>query len=350
MRAEVIDRVVGRAVKKNSHQPAVHLKGAAFACRDTPDAGDRCKGSPIVGHGDRCTIRGMNHPPPTSGIRLLVLDIDGTLTDSRHTVGDTTCRAIDRVRAAGVRVMLATGRRYRDALPIMERLAITEPLVTASGALVKRPGDHATLHRASFAAGVLPRVLAIVVADGHEPVVYTDSFEEGFDFHCRSLDAAVVPPAGGGFGEYLGRNRHLARVAPDLHRAPPEDAFAGFVMGPREAMAALESRLDAAFPAQLSLHTIRSPRYSEWMCEIAPAGVTKWSGVAMVAKTLGIHADEICAVGDDLNDLSMIRAAGLGIAMGNARDELLIAADRVVGTHDGTGITDVVDLVLAGLA
>lgn len=350
MRAKVIDRVVGCAVEKNGHQPTIHLEGAALACRNTPDAGDRREGCPIVDHGDRCTILGMNNPVPTPGIRLLVLDIDGTLTDSRHVVGDGTCRAIDRVRAAGVRVMLATGRRYRDALPIVERLAITEPLVTASGALVKRPGDHATLHRASFAAGVLPRALAIVVAEGHEPVVYTDSFNEGFDFHCRNLDAAVVPPAGGGFGEYLGRNRHLARVAPDLHIAPPTDAFAGFVMGPREAMAALEARLHAAFPEHLSLHTIRSPRYSEWMCEIAPAGVTKWSGVAMVAQTLGINADEICAVGDDLNDLPMIRAAGLGIAMGNARDELLLAADRVVGTHDGSGITDVVDLVLAGLA
>lgn len=291
----------------------------------------------------------MDATPP-AGIRLLVLDIDGTVTNSRHEVSDETCRALGRVRAAGVRVMLATGRRYRDALPIVERLAITEPVVTASGALVKRPADHATLRRAAFAAGVLPGVLELVVAAGHEPVVYTDSFAAGFDFHCRSLAAAAVPPAGGGFAEYLGRNRSLARVDPDLHRVPPTDAFAGFVMGPREAMAALEARLCDRFPAALSLHTIRSPRYAEWMCEIAPAGVTKWSGVAAVAAGLGIPPEAICAVGDDLNDLPMVRHAGLGLAMGNARDELQAAADRVVGTHDGSGIADVVDLVLAGLS
>jgi len=290
------------------------------------------------------------HSTPPAAIRLLVLDIDGTLTNSRHEVSDETCRAIDRVRAAGVRVMLATGRRYRDALAIVERLGITEPLVTASGALVKRPGDHATLRRAAFAAGVLPGVLELVVAAGHEPVVYTDSFAAGFDFHCRSLVAAAMPPAAGGFAEYLGHNRGLARVEPDLHLTPPADAFAGFVMGPREAMAALEDRLRDRFPAALSLHTIRSPRYREWMCEIAPAGVTKWSGVVAVAADLGIPAAAICAVGDDLNDLSMVRHAGLGVAMGNARDELRVAADRVVGTHDGSGIADVVDLVLAGLS
>jgi Cof subfamily protein (haloacid dehalogenase superfamily) len=280
-------------------------------------------------------------------IKLLALDVDGTVTNSRHEVTDATCRAIARVRAAGVRVMLATGRRYRDALPVAERLGIVEPLVTASGALVKRPGDHATLHRAAFAAGVLPDVVALVAARGHEPVVYTDSFSAGFDFHCRSLAAAAV---GGGFGEYLARNRDLARVTPDLDRAPPADAFAGFAMGPQEPMQALEAELVARFPADLSVHTIRSPRYREWLCEIAPAGVTTWTGVAALAAAWGIRAEEICAVGDDVNDLPMVRAAGLGLAMGNGRPELQAVADHVVGQHDGSGIEDVADLVLARAA
>jgi Cof subfamily protein (haloacid dehalogenase superfamily) len=287
-------------------------------------------------------------PPP--GIRLLVLDIDGTLTDSRHVVREATCRGIERVREAGIRVMLATGRRYRDALPIVEQLGITEPVVTASGGLVKRPDDHSTLHRARFVDGVLPGVLDMIVAAGHEPVIYTDSFADGFDFYCRTLEPAVSPPAGGGFGEYLGRNRHLARVEPNLHRSPPSDVFAGFVMGPREAMSELERQLASAYPDHLALHTIRSPRYAEWMCEIAPVGVSKWSGVAAVAAGLGIGAESICAVGDDLNDLPMVQAAGLGIAMGNAREELQAVADLVVGTHDGSGMADVIDLVLASFA
>ncbi len=349
MRAEVIHRMVAAAVEEYGYELASHFKRAALTRRDAAGAGNR-RECGVVSHGIRCTIRSMNTPPPGAGIRLLVLDIDGTVTDSRHVVSDATCHAIARVRAAGVRVMLATGRRYRDALPIVERLAITEPVVTASGGLVKRPSDHATLHRAHFADGVLSGVLEIVVEAGHEPVIYTDSFDEGFDFYCRSLTAAVEPPAGGGFGEYLGRNRHLARVAPDLHRHPPSDVFAGFVMGPRDAMSELENRLAHAFPNALSLHTIRSPRYSEWMCEVAPVGVTKWSAVATVAHGLGIEPTAICAVGDDLNDLPMVQAAGLGIAMGNAREELRVAADRVVGTHDGSGIADVVDLVLTGLA
>ncbi len=289
---------------------------------------------------------------PAARIRLLVLDVDGTLTNSRHEVSPATVAAIGRVREAGIRVMLATGRRYRDALPIAERLGLDAPLVTASGALVKRPPDHVTLHRAAFAAGVLEGVVAAVVASGHEPILYTDSFAAGYDFHCRTLEGggAGAAAAGRGVRDYLARNRGLADVRPDLHLAPPAGVFAGFAMGARPAMLALEAALDESFPGCLSLHTIRSPRYQDWMCEIAPAGVTKWSGVAAIAGQWGIGPAEICAVGDDVNDLPMIRGAGLGLAMGNALPEVQAAADHVVGTHDATGIEDVAALLLAGLA
>jgi Cof subfamily protein (haloacid dehalogenase superfamily) len=293
-------------------------------------------------------------PPDESGggpIRLLVLDVDGTVTNSRHEVSDATVAAVARVRAAGIRVMLATGRRYRDVLAIAEQLGIEEPLVTASGALVKHPADHATRFRAAFAPDVLEGVLEMVVARGHEPVLYTDSFAEGFDFHCRSLEPAVpgVGP-GQGFQEYLQRNRALARVTPDLHRTPPGGVFAGFAMGSHRDMQALEDAIRGAWPEAVSLHTIRSPRYHDYLCEIAPAGVTKWSAVLEMARARQIPPQAICAVGDDLNDVPMVAGAGLGIAMGNAAAEVQAVADRIVGRHDDDGLVDVANLLLAMLS
>lgn len=290
---------------------------------------------------------------PRRRVRLLALDIDGTVTGSDHRVSAAARDAVARVIGAGVRVMLATGRRYRDALPIARELGVDVPLVSASGALVKRPSDHATLAKAAFASGVVEGLVRFVAARGHEPIVYTDSFADGFDFHCRSLAQAAAEPGefgSGGLAEYLGRNRDVAAIKPDLHVAPPAGVFAAFTMGPREQMASLEADLADAFPGELSLHTIKSPRYRDWMCEIAPVGVTKWSGIAAVAAGWGIEATEICAVGDDVNDVPMIRAAGLGVAMGNARPEVQAEADIVVATNDQGGLADVAELVLAGIA
>jgi hypothetical protein len=117
-------------------------------------------------------------------------------------------------------------------------------------------------------------------------------------------------------------------------------------MGDRDTMLALESELDDACPRLLALHVIRSPRYRDWMCEIAPAEVTKWSGVAAIAAAAGIPPEAVCAVGDDVNDLPMIRAAGLGIAMGNAAAEVRAAADLVVAGNDDGGIGEVAELLV----
>ena len=279
---------------------------------------------------------------PNRPIRLLVLDVDGTVLDSRHEVAPTTVSAVRRAIDAGVRVVLATGRRYRDTLGVAGTLGVLGPIVTASGALVKDSSDgHATLYRAAFEAGVLEGVLGTIAARGHEAVVYTDSFADGFDFHCAT-DRSREP----GIQEYLALNRPLARVLPDLHARPPAGAFAGFTMGSLEAMAAVEAELVAAWPDALSLHVIRSPRYLHWMCEIAPAGVTKWSSVRRLADGWGIEAAEICAVGDDVNDVPMLQGAGLGVAMGNATCEAIAAADRVAPTNDEGGIAAVVDWIL----
>ena len=88
---------------------------------------------------------GMVEKPATVAVtptRLLVLDVDGTVTNSRHEVTTATCEAVERIRAAGIRVVLATGRRYRDTLPVAARLGISGPLITASGALVKQRHQH----------------------------------------------------------------------------------------------------------------------------------------------------------------------------------------------------------------
>ncbi len=273
--------------------------------------------------------------------RLLALDIDGTLINSREELTPATHEAIRRARRSGIQVVLATGRRYSRSLEYTVRLELDLPIVTASGALIKRPIDHQTLFRAEFRPAVLGDVLAHLANAGYDAVLYTDSFAEGFDFYCPRLDVAQPELA-----EFYGKNENCGRAVADVMAAPPDGIFAGFAMGTKSQMLRLADELLSRWNDELSIHVLRSPRYTGYMCEIAPAGVSKWSGVLHVAEQFGITCEQICAVGDDVNDVPMIRGAGLGVAMGNALDEVKAVADRVAPGHDSDGLVAVVDWLL----
>jgi len=274
--------------------------------------------------------------------RLLALDIDGTVVNSRDELTPATRDALRRAADAGVQIVLATGRRYSRTLPLVEPLGIDAPLVTASGALIKRPSDHGTIYQANFGGRVLEETLAVVQSMGYEAVLYGDTFAQGFDFYCTRLDVPEQPE----LAEYFLLNPNCAQVLPTMMTTPPAGVFAAFVSGTREAMTELDELLQRQLPGQLYTHVIRSPRYRGFMCEIAPIGVTKWSGIELLAARFEIDASEICAVGDDVNDIPMLEGAGLGIAMGNAVPETKAAADRIAPTHDEDGLVQVVEWVL----
>ena len=176
---------------------------------------------------------------------------------------------------------------------------------------------------------------------GFDAVLYTDSFGEGFDFYCPRLEVEQAELA-----EFYRLNEGCGRAAADLMTAPPVAVFAGFAMGTKPQMLQVADELQARWPDDLTIHVLRSPRYTGFMCEIAPAGVSKWSGVLHLAEQSGICREEICAVGDDVNDIPMILGAGLGVAMGNALDEVKAVADRVAPGHDSDGLVEVVEWLL----
>ena len=273
--------------------------------------------------------------------RLLAIDIDGTLMNSHNELTPATRAALARASEAGIQVVLATGRRYSHALPLVEPLGIDVPLVTASGALVKDPIDHRTLFQARFEPQVLLDAAAIVDRCGYDPVLCADTFAEGFDFYHASLEARTPELA-----QYLALNRGRGRLWPALLEEPPPGVFGGFVIGTREQMLQLEAALQRELPGKLNTHVLRPPRYAGFFTELAPAGVTKWSAVQRLATQWGIAEAEICAVGDDVNDIPMLRAAGLGVAMGNALPAVKAAADRIAPSHDEDGLAEVVAWLL----
>ncbi len=273
--------------------------------------------------------------------RLLAIDIDGTLVNSRDELTADTQDALIRAGSAGMHVVLATGRRYSRTLHLVEPLSIDVPLITATGALIKDPKDHSTLFQSPFDPHLLRQILTLIDSNGYDSLLCADTYGQGFDFYHRRAKVSTSE-----LQEYLDLNPGDGQIWPNMFTDPPPGVFLVFTMGTKDQMLVLEQILNGAFSGRIATNVLRSPRYRGFLVEITPAGISKWSAVRHLAESWGIDEKEICAVGDDVNDIAMIRAAGLGVAMGNALPEVKAAADRVAPTHDENGLVQVVEWLL----
>lgn len=276
--------------------------------------------------------------------RLLALDVDGTLLDREGRLRPSTARAVARAALAGIRPVLCTGRRYRRARPVADQLGMAAPIVCNSGALVKDPADGRTLWRADLDAGLLAEALALFRDHDEPPLTFTDSDPDAPDFLVGRL-----PTGRPLFDDYLDRNRGHAGVLPGWPGAPGGDGRPHFhlcAIGDRPAMLRFDGHVRARLGDRVRTFVQKSPKYAGTMCELIRGDAGKWSAVMHVAGLWGVAADEVCAVGDDVNDLPMIAGAGLGVAMGHAPAAVLDAADHVTGDHDHDGVAMLVDQVL----
>jgi len=284
-----------------------------------------------------------HHGEPTQRFRLLALDVDGTLLDGDGVLRSRTVQALARAARAGIRPVICTGRRYRRARSIALELGLDAPIVCNSGALVKRPSDHATLWRAEFDEPTLGEVFRLFREAELHAVSFTDRAMGEADFL-----ATHYPTGDALFDEYVTLNLPHAEV----HRAWLQgavlaaDHFHVCAVGDRAAMLRFETAVQQALPGRVRTFVQKSPRYQGTMCEILPIEASKWSAVLHLAALWGIDASAICAVGDDMNDVPMIQGAGFGVAMGHAPDAVLAVADHVTADHHNDGVSVLIDEIL----
>ena len=275
--------------------------------------------------------------------RLLAIDVDGTLLDGRSELRPAVRGALARAVGAGVEVLLCTGRRYRSALPVALDAGLSLPIVCHSGALVKDTASHDTLFADPIPQASFERLLDLLDRAGLVPLAYTDSYLTGVDFYVER--GAVLTRY---HDDYLAKNEGCYVAVESLRRDVPGAIIQTCTFGEVEHLRAAKRRVEAELGHGITNHLLTSPKYIGHFLEFQAATASKWHAVSALAARRGIPPGRIAAIGDDENDISMLRGAGLGVAMANAGAAVKNAADIVTATNEEDGVARVIERILTG--
>ena len=273
--------------------------------------------------------------------RLIAIDIDGTLLDSHSQLRPAVRAALRRADEAGVHVLLCTGRRYRSALPVARDAELPLPIVCHSGALVKDTSTDHTLHATPLCGPALAALLDALADEGLTPFAYTDTYEHGHDFAVEHS-----APLTRFHEDYLAKNQgcyaHVDSLRDDLSTHVVQVCTFAEV----DELRAARERLCQRLADTVTCHMLTAPKYLGHFLEFQAADASKWAAITTLAADYDVPLDRVVAIGDNENDISMIRAAGLGVAMGNAPYIVKSAADVVTATSDEDGVARIIDRIL----
>lgn len=269
--------------------------------------------------------------------RLIALDIDGTLLNSRRELTDATVDAVQHAVDRGVYVTVCTGRSLSSALSVVKRLSLNAPYVLNNGSLIY----DVPLNRARYIRH-LPRNIAkdsinIFRSLGFNPIVYGPLPEVRY-FYYDALD-----PDNQSFIDYATQNAHRVHLVDDVSDFIFQDVTCVSCDDHIERIKAKESCIKQQLPD--TEVTLEISPWDHRYCHITvmPNGVTKGNGLRKLSLLLGIELTEVMAVGDNLNDLEMLAVAGLGVAMGNSAPKVKEQADYITTSVDEEGVARVIE-------
>ena len=266
---------------------------------------------------------------------MIAIDLDGTLLSPQGTVTPRTKDAVHKALQAGLLVCFATGRNMTESQMVLDAVAHYDSAVFVGGAMVVDTKQRLTLHRTCMQSDLARELCATIEGMGHAALALQDTGEAGVDYLITDgvdLNHATT--------QWLMITHATVHKSRDLATYGHEHTIRiGIVAGPDDAKK-MQDVLTERFDGRIVCHSIHVPAYGVDVMEVFEPAVNKWEGILHVARRHGILPDEIIAVGDDVNDLPMLKHAGLGVAMGNARPEAIAVADRVINRNDADGLAE----------
>ncbi len=274
-------------------------------------------------------------PTPPESIKLLVIDIDGTLLNPEGKITARTLAAVQAAQEAGIVVTLATARRYCNTVHIAQELGIACPLIVYDGALIKEYPLASILHSHPLQADVAQQAVELLVRHQLQPVVHpTTGLQEEIWTGSPDLDN-------------LWLDAYFTVYSDQVRRVPYAKLCAGHPSPLRVVAFDSEEHIMRLSPELDSLDCswITINRGSFGCAEIAfmERDCSKASGVATLARLLDIPLQQVMALGDNLNDMQMLQVVGWGVAMGQSPDRVKAVAQAITANNAEDGAAQAIE-------
>jgi len=275
-------------------------------------------------------------------IRLLATDIDGTLLNPQFQISEGDLNALRRAHAAGVEIVLVTGRRHTFALPIAKQLGFDLWLISSNGA-VTRSLSGETFHRDMMPAETCRQLCGAMQEFRGNTVLTFDKETKG------AIVLEQLDELGASIRRWLEKNMEYIEFVVPIEQAlvtdPVQAMFCGSLVRMNAALGALEQ---AGMEGKVTVLRTVYPERDLSMIDVLNTGCSKGHALERWAKHRGYSREEVMAVGDNHNDVEMLEFAGHPVIMGNACEELRGRGWRVTRGNHECGVAAAVEFALVG--
>jgi Cof subfamily protein (haloacid dehalogenase superfamily) len=261
--------------------------------------------------------------------KLLVLDLDGTLTNNKKEITEHTLRTLIDAQERGVKIVLASGRPTYGIAPIAEKLELKKYggyILSYNGGEITNWQTGESMYENVLDADVLPYLYQCAKENNFAIVTYKDKYvltEHPDDEYV--LKEAIL-------------NVMETQKVENFLEAIDFPVAKCLIVGEATRLAVLEKEMYEVLKDRMGVY-----RSEPYFLELVPKGIDKAQSLAVLLEKIGATKEEMIAVGDGFNDLSMIKFAGLGVAMANAQEVVRQSADYITLSNEEDGVAAVVE-------
>ena len=270
--------------------------------------------------------------------KLICTDMDGTLLDPQHNISDENKEALKLAKEKGIIVAVTTGRLFTSAKHYFSFLGFEGPIIASNGTYIREEGKDEFLYKASFTFEESKEIYDLIKTTSLKPIFYT-------------YDTAISEEAFPADHPYMISNKDMPledrvkfRIASDLNPLLKEykDEIQKCIVienKDTETLFKLKEKIKA-----LNKYEVVSSGDNNF--EVMKKGSSKGDAVKRLAEALGIKREEIICIGDNENDISMIKYAGLGVAMCNGVEDLKKLSDMITDSNLNSGVGKIINKII----